>query len=94
MIPIPGHNNGFLPQGGLSKKGHKLKYVGKLINHTPGTLCAIPLLVLNLNPLAKLTQISIQKGSHYITQSCEQPPLSGPVTFSFTKNGVIVERSG
>ena len=46
------------PKGDLQfevfrKKGHKLKYAGKEITHTPSTLFAIPSRV--LNRLAKLT---------------------------------------
>ena len=46
------------PKGDLKfvvfrKKGKQLKYTGKDITHTPSTLCAIPLELLNC--LAKLT---------------------------------------
>ena len=44
---------GDLQFGVLRKNGQQLKYVGKEITHTPGTLCAIPSRV--LNRLAKLT---------------------------------------
>ena len=43
---------GDLQFGVFRKNGQHLKYVGKKINHTPGTLRAIPLGV--LNRLAKL----------------------------------------
>ena len=44
---------GELQFGVFRKKGQKQKYVGKESNHTPGTLRAIPSVVLNC--LAKLT---------------------------------------
>ena len=46
---------GNLKFGVFSKKGQKLKYVGKDSTHKPGTLRAIPLGVMNL--LVKLTSI-------------------------------------
>ena len=45
--------NGDLKFGLFRNKGQQLKYVGKLITHTPSTLRAIPSVV--LNRLAKLT---------------------------------------
>ena len=46
---------GDLQFGVFRKNGQQLKYVGKDINHTPSTLRAIPLGV--LNGLAKLASI-------------------------------------
>ena len=46
-------SEGDLPFGVFRKRGQKLNYVRKGSNHTPGTLCAIPLEV--LNRLAKIT---------------------------------------
>ena len=37
----------------LRKKGHQLRYIGKGSTHTPGTLCTVPLGVINC--LEKLT---------------------------------------
>ena len=58
IFPLMYMNMSWYPEWGLQfgiliKKGQQLSYVGKGSTHTPGTLHAIPLGVLNY--LAKLT---------------------------------------
>ena len=86
---------GDLQFGVFSKKRQKLKYVGKVSTHTPGTLSVIPLGV--LNHLAKLTLLKpifhSERVDNVYSKHTNTPPSRRAYPLQFPDHGIIVERS-